>query len=63
MNIAVVTAVVPTKGLALPFVSYGGSNLFINMVSVGLLLRIGKETFPDPVAEPALSDLHPEPAS
>lgn len=42
VNFAVVTGMVPTKGLPLPFVSYGGSALLINMAAVGILLRISK---------------------
>ena len=46
LNIGVTTAVLPNKGLPLPFVSYGGSNLLFCLLSVGLLLNIyrqGKE--------------------
>lgn len=40
INVGVVTAWLPTKGLPLPFISFGGSNLVLNMVGVGLLLNI-----------------------
>lgn len=40
-NIGVVTKCLPTKGLALPFISYGGTNLITAMVAVGVLFNIG----------------------
>lgn len=42
MNFAVVTGMVPTKGLPLPFISYGGSSLFVSMAAIGLLLNVSK---------------------
>jgi len=42
INIGVSIGALPTKGLTLPFVSYGGSALVINMVCVGLLLNISR---------------------
>lgn len=44
MNMAVVTGLLPTKGLVLPFVSYGGSSLVVSMLEVGVLLNISRET-------------------
>ena len=41
-NIAVVTGCTITKGLALPFVSYGGTNLITAFIAVGTLLNIGR---------------------
>lgn len=39
-NIAVVVGLVPTKGLALPFISYGGSSIVMTMLMVGILVSI-----------------------
>ncbi len=43
INIAVVSGCLPTKGLALPFISYGGSCLLILSVGLGVLLNIGEQ--------------------
>lgn len=42
INLAVTTGMMPTKGLPLPFISYGGSALLVNMVAIGILLNISR---------------------
>jgi cell division protein FtsW len=43
INISVVLGLMPTKGIPLPFVSYGGSSLFVTLACVGVLLNITKQ--------------------
>jgi cell division protein FtsW len=43
INIGVVTGSLPNKGLSLPFISYGGSNLIVLLAGVGLLINIGRQ--------------------
>jgi cell division protein FtsW len=43
INISVVLGMVPTKGIPLPLVSYGGSSLFVTLACVGVLLNITKQ--------------------
>jgi len=44
INMAVCLGLVPTKGLPLPFISYGGSSLVVSMLSLGLLLNVSVQT-------------------
>ena len=44
INIGVVTGSLPTKGLPLPFISFGGSSLLISFAMVGLLLNIARQS-------------------
>lgn len=43
INICVATGLLPTKGLALPFLSYGGSSLLTNMLGIGILSSIARD--------------------
>jgi cell division protein FtsW len=42
INMAVVTALIPPKGIPLPLVSYGGSSLVMNLASLGIILSLSR---------------------
>jgi cell division protein FtsW len=48
VNIGVTTSLLPNKGLPLPFMSYGGSNLAASMFGIGILLNIYRQGILDP---------------
>ena len=43
INIAVNTGLLPTKGLPLPFLAYGGSNLLVSAILIGITMRVERE--------------------
>ncbi|RJP24808.1 MAG: putative lipid II flippase FtsW [Candidatus Abyssobacteria bacterium SURF_5] len=51
INMAVAVDLLPTKGITLPFVSYGGSALLSNMIAMGILMNISRNS-----QEPAIMD-------
>jgi cell division protein FtsW len=53
-NISVVLGLLPTKGIPLPFVSYGGSSLLINLLGMGILLNVSQHASPSHVVTTAL---------
>jgi cell division protein FtsW len=53
VNLGVVVGLLPTKGLPLPFVSFGGSSLLVGMASIGLLLNVSQHASPAPIGGPA----------
>ena len=46
INVAVISGLFPTKGLPLPFLSYGGSSLMVNMMATGILLAVSRDRPP-----------------
>ena len=42
LNLMVVTGIIPTTGVTLPFISYGGSSLLVSMISIGIILSISR---------------------
>ena len=59
VNLSVALAILPTKGLTLPFLSFGGSSLLVNAVAAGILLNISRQGAPREVPE---SDVETPPA-
>ena len=51
-NVAVVTAMVPPKGVPHPFISYGGTNLLVNVTAVGLIVGLSRSEQKNSAAKP-----------
>jgi len=50
INMGVVTGCLPTKGMSLPFISYGGSNLVVTFIFVGLIINVmRRKDHPSPI--------------
>jgi cell division protein FtsW len=49
VNMGVTTSLLPNKGLPLPFISYGGSNLAACLFGIGVLLNIYRQGVLEPV--------------
>ena len=56
VNLAVAMAILPTKGLTLPFVSYGGSSMLVNAVATGILLNVSRQRSEVTSATPIVSE-------
>lgn len=50
INIAVVTALVPPKGISHPFLSYGGSNLIVSLSAIGIILSLASADSTDTIS-------------
>ena len=43
LNLSVVVGLIPVTGVTLPFISYGGSSLFVTITSIGIILNLSKK--------------------
>lgn len=57
INIAVVTAVVPPKGIAHPLISYGGSNLVTSLATIGIILSMSRSVPPANLPAPESGEI------
>jgi len=46
INVGAISGLLPTKGLPLPFLSYGGSSLVVNMIGTGMLISVSRDRPP-----------------
>ncbi len=56
-NLAVAMGMLPTKGLVLPFMSYGGSSLLVNCAAMGILLNVSRSRDPTPSVDAGTGDV------
>lgn len=56
INLAMAMSLLPTKGLTLPFMSYGGSSLLVNCMAAGILLNISRHAQQEVVEEPTSAE-------
>ncbi len=57
MNLAVVTSLMPCKGIPLPFISYGGSNLLTCLAAIGILFNMHRQGIYQVQTAPALTPM------
>ena len=60
-NLSVALALVPTKGLTLPFVSFGGSSLVVCAAAAGILLNVSRQADPEKEETPTPAPARVEP--
>jgi cell division protein FtsW len=63
INLGAVTGLLPTKGLPLPFISFGGSSLLVTMLSTGILLNISQHCWSGATEPPAERGFMPNAAA
>jgi cell division protein FtsW len=56
VNLCVALAILPTKGLTLPFLSFGGSSLLVNAVAAGILLNVSRQGMDAPSEDREMVD-------
>lgn len=59
INIGGVIGFIPITGVTLPFISYGGSSLLLNMLSIGIVLSISREAYKQAVQKTEKTASHP----
>jgi cell division protein FtsW len=62
-NMAVVLALVPPKGISHPFISYGGSNLLVNVVAISMIVALTRLPTPRPISDNIQASLGSSPLS